>query len=1691
MAQPNIEDQDTVPAPAVAPQATAPISLTPDIEQPNTQISLPPQDASPAHPPAPEVAKKRAEKWDYTFGRSGVMDTAEIYNRIYKGDEPGMRDEVASILDQQKSQQKQQMLLDMSKQKGGLDPTDVRSILDPFNPANRPTVPQTVLEENFGKTFIGSIYEAAHYMKNTALDDAVKDIPEQVTPLIDKGNAVVFKMEYLRTWQDTIEDTVHNQGYLPYLIDQAKSLTQIYPEAKMRGLVPEVGYFAGLGLGSQLKAQADYLLRIRDNEEFRARVDPILSKLQSDNPTLAKQFVDYLVGTSSSQRFLDNTFTAIAPFDIASGLKGGLTLARYISLRNRVNTAVKDVVAAAANPGDLPIRAAAAEGAGNLPEAAVIRVAHKQTKGQTDYFNDMVDKFTSNLRLDLEDIRKNPGSLSREQMTRLEDGYGNAIDSIVQTATTAARVDRTPIPSEMENALRAYNESVLRPQFAGLESSILDFSPPLKEPLTNTRHIEVSLGDTDASLFSNPDTAQHFANISNLTGAKVVQEGLGYKLVVVKPYIETSDMVRNYMIETNVKGEFIGKGASSVSTSKNPILAALSKWRGADDTLAYNDSVQRGIATYTQNLWKEWAKSEQSKIEAIATGYYKADPITGTSYGYWSAKPRALLNKVSLRQREVWNRFTETLDTARKLDDPVTQQRGYFFKSPGELEDHYLRYYGESPTFPEVEAYFAHVKLNESHRMFMEMAEFRNRARIGTEQHQINVLDRSGVSGSSQFAKSGFFDGIRHTTMPHGRDNVLIMGSRLGEEKLYNLQSRALNPQMWEQLDKDVASGRLSAIEAYNPDTYPLKDFSDVAGSERIRYIISDNVESKPLDFNHVVRRGGGHFEYDYDHYIKQAMIVPERAGAVATDKRTKYNDLYTGDQTVMPIDNRAKGRDIARRLDAVRELIHREDWDGAQALAERTLPIKWDQLSSWFKPSRDSKGNIQSPRLSTTEPFYVVPRNKKIYDLDKSLETRYPGTFRDGTREGSAAAQNIVAFNMQRDATDIGTITGGRDSALWKWEPAKLVDPIPTMNRALNRAINSTYMDDYKIFAVEHWLREAGPYLREDEFSIRASPFWNYNQARSKDAFKPGAPQEVVTKLLGNKLKIDQFVGIPNTFDTWVHTLSQHIADTAYEKGGLAEKASLIPLWALSHVHDPVRLLRSFAFNAKLGLFNPVQILVQTQNYATIAGIAGFQHAAGGTFGAFIHGWSNINRTEGFLGKLDEMAVKMGYGKTGDWLEANKILRETGFEHVSGEYAMADNVQHKFIGNDWGNFLNAGQAFFRAGEKASRLGAWYTAYREFREIHPTGAISDTQRAEMLKRADLLNSNMTRASNSALNTGVASLPMQFMTYTQRTAELMFGNRISTTAKLRMAAIYSGLYGIPTAFGLTGIPLYDVWRQEALDNGYVMGHNWFTTTMNEGLPATMMAMITGKGDLEKGNFYNVGPRYGIQGFQQLWSDNVWWKLLGGASVSIFANTIASASPLTLSIISGLRADGERHPFKVEDALDIFKEVSSINTGWQVLTALNTGRWLSKNEGYQGDVTALNALFMGATGLHSQRSDDAYQIANIAKTEAEYQKYTEKMVIKEVRRGLIDSANKNQDQANDYHSRAFWRMEWAGMPLDMRAEVISKAMNGYETQADQVQHNFATSKVPTKKWFNQNVPQTRTEQYRTQLQQDYKK
>jgi len=85
-----------------------------------------------------------------------------------------------------------------------------------------------------------------------------------------------------------------------------------------------------------------------------------------------------------------------------------------------------------------------------------------------------------------------------------------------------------------------------------------------------------------------------------------------------------------------------------------------------------------------------------------------------------------------------------------------------------------------------------------------------------------------------------------------------------------------------------------------------------------------------------------------------------------------------------MPIDNRAKGRDIDQTNDASRVWIRDNTLEDAQALTERTLPIDWDKFHEfiWFI-LREILRAIVSPRLSKMEPFYVVPKNSRFMHIE------------------------------------------------------------------------------------------------------------------------------------------------------------------------------------------------------------------------------------------------------------------------------------------------------------------------------------------------------------------------------------------------------------------------------------------------------------------------------------------------------------------------------------------------------------------------------------------------------------------------------------------------------------------------------------------------------------------------------------
>jgi len=1847
------------------------VTMTPTSEAPDTGVTMTPVTGRPAVILPPNVVDQRTAKVKEAVGEHLQKTTEQIRAEIAAGKEDYLRRDAAIKMDEGRYNQKINMAIDLANRKGA--PLTAEEFQRVTNPFEAPTNPDTVVEKNYGVRFL----EPLKTETPNPIVEANKDIPEVVNESFLKGSELTARMEIAKRLKEDQQTRISKQSLVGVAADALKQMWQPYTETQMRGLYSEVGSLAGIDIGSHLQETADRVFAIPDIEVYAKTAKGITDHLAKGNPQLAEQFAEYLEGKSSANRTLDGIFTYMLPLDVAAVGKFGLNVARRISLANRTNKAVKDYVKLADKVGvDASARAEAAGDVGKAAEIKSSDIILRDINAQGDPIKIATDDvlFTS-LNQDKDKLLEDVGNLKREQVVRIQDSYIAAGMALLDKIITAARVNRIPMAMATENAVRVVKESI-KDSYAGIKNAILDVSNPLYEAKSNTFWHEVTFGNYDGKLFSNPDTAKSFATLHGIdaqivegTGritpkeieklqiakgkidyniadweqtlqrrrnmandpkltpserlsagendilrdsiakakqksieldlrlkgkgsyeratqlegeiaqmrivnknlrkalqtearedvkshmqasvdfgkeqirlklqeykalqegtASVItahdtieQHGIGFKLVVRRPLNETDKAVRDLMIR-DTSGKLIPEATSTASQTGFKALfnGALGKFRGADDTLALNDSVNRKIATYTQSLFREWAQEEAKYIKDLASGIVREDPVTGEAIPYWKAKPLSYINRFSKPYTDVktgdrltaYSAFSRTLNFARTDIDKVTGEIGSFFKTPGELNDHYLRYYDQSPSFAEHQAYFAFVRMVEGDRILREIAEFRNRARIGAEQFSISARGPDGKQ-----VKSNFFDGVAMNRFPGGDDAMMIMSKKLGEERVVNLGGSEIGPKAIAKYREMVTNGQLKVIRVYAPEHTPLRDFSEVAGNEHVRYILTDQMESKPLEYNHVNRRGGGHFEYDYDHFLKQAKLYHQfESGG------KRYKSVYTGDSTFMPLLNRVMGTDIANKLHEVQRLIRGNDLVEAQRYTEAHLPIEWDDLHGMFKPGRDALGKTTPPKLDLHEPFVVVRKGQTVFDVDKGLEERHGLAFKDGAKSGSDNRQFQVAYNTERDSyglnhfEDIGT----QGNPLYKYAPeGKMIDPITTMNRALNRIVNTVYMDDYKIFAVEHWLREAETHLKADKSEIRSSPFWHFQSSNDRSAFKPGTSLETVSNLLSNRMKIQQFIGIPNAADTAIFRAIEVLTDSSYTAFGptaarsfAAKIATIVPLWTLQHIKDPVTWARSITFHEKLGMFNPAQLLVQAQTFSAILAIAP-SHGVTGTYATWLHQMARMNQSPEFLKYLDNMATKLnvfGFSKwkPGEFSEAQRLLKSTGFDTVAGEYANLDTaMKTDYVGNDFKNVMHAGTWFFREGEKSTRLGAWYTAYREFRELKPIGAVTKDDLGKILNRADTLTINMSRASNAGITGqygGIFSLTTQFLTYQIRMAELFMGNRITPMQKFRLAAFYSALYGAPSAIGLTGLPMANSIREEAIKRGYTPGENFISTAVDVGLPAIFAAWITGKGDLtstdrwKSGTLPNFGARYGSPGLTQfsdaMKSDAPWYKILTGAAGTTLMNQLTAGSNFWTAAASLLEPNNSKkiYPLMGDDLLDVAKEVSTANQLYKLYTAINYGKWVSKNEGYLGNVSVAGAAFYSVTGTQPQEVEDKYIKGSIRRGEVEFQKHVFKEAVEEYGRYLQAAANHDSEQAKKYYKRVDALMEIGGLPMDKRGTVLAVGAKGFETQINEQDFAFATKNVPTsRKDFlgiptpfttQSNIPTTRMEQFTTE-------
>lgn len=1605
-------------------------------------------------PVSSETADMKAAK--VRFGVGGFLGNPthqDLYQSIVQGQESSLRKQAASAIDTGNLQQQHASITSAASL------GNTQAVQDAAKPIP-PTNPDSVFEKGYAASWLASMNVASDAIGSSFLQKAEGEEPDYIKVLGHVGHEALSKAGMtFNAIQDGM-DAYKNQSTGSWLLNEIKGLVPFYEEYKMRGNVPGVGFFAGGLMGEDLDIQAR---RVAEEplEQYQVDFPRIYNKLKDADPAMALKWALAVHGMSTNDVTINDIFSAIQVAPIPGLPEGigaiksmfGFRQAAADALRGMTKDGLKTLEPL--NPNEIipnhralvitnnmpsefalntagkwqanNVKAAALEAGGDIKGAAVEKVAsslEEDMKGPANPVLRAVDGITTNFRADQAAVETNTGNFTRDQVLKIFNSYGNSVDRLIDTVTKTMRTMRVNLQTASRATIKVIQDDFRRSQ-PGLANRIVDVTDPILEPVSNTWHMGMNIVNEDGQLFSSPEKARISANYQDFKGSYEVRpKGSGFYIRAYGSLDENSDPMKDLLVATD-----------NDKSPVNWVNAIAGYFRSPEDTMSKSETTARRLATYPQAVMRDMVSEDLKKINDLSQGLVRYDPA-GSPIPKVKMKFRAWGKSMTARQG--WKEWQRVVAATREIPD-VNGQTGVTFKTVGEWQDFFFRIMKRPSTMQETEAYFAKNRLDLYDHALRNMAVYSNKASLGARTIQLMGL------GKSSLTRSDKFDAVPHKGMPGGDFGIWVADETGSSGRAFSGKSdlSRMGTEALEKLTEDVKQGKAKVFEIWAPEQRPLQNWGTV-GDQRIRYVISRHIETSDLSWDQVPRRGGGHFDYDYNHYVKQAKI-----------RKSGGDAWYEGDTTLMPITIRKMGADIADKMNTFRELLAKGDEAAAKEFSDKNLPMEWAKMRSWFISDEG-----KPTRFDLHEPFMVVPKDQLISKMqDNGLAGRYKN-FRDGTREGSLNSQFQVHYTGERDSEGMFTFKdiGTRNNPVYQMEPAALIDPIVAMNKGLNNIMHSTFMNDYKRYAANHWLEEVKGYMGTDAAkSYRSAPFYYFSNP--KEVFTTSTPIQIKNQFMNNWQKIQQFIGQPSAFDAYLHNIEQDLMDAAYTK--LGPKSANIPIWLIGKTRDPVEFVRKMAFHAYLGLFNPAQFLVQNQTWSNIWAISP-RSAGAGTMGAMLHQWSRHNMSKEILEDLGRKAEGMGY-KPGEWLELREAMGRTGFEFVEGEQAMLDTpMDYKFIKNDMNNFLDLGQTFFREGVKNVRLGAWYTAGKEFRHEHPTGKLTESDIAEILNRADRYHANMSRASSSLLNRGAFSLPFQFLTYQIRLAELMVGKRLGDTpqarwaARARMVGLYSALYGVPMSIGLTGLPLGDYFRSAALENNYVVGDKWYSTMVMEGLPSWGIAAITG-------NSLDIGDRLGAHGFEPL--KQVANFLSGDAS---FQETSGAAFNLALPTMSAFghilwAMSNDQYPLTNEDWIDLAKGITSVRSGWRFYMAAQYGEWLSKNGTLEAtDVSKTKAAFMATLGLQPQEMSDNYLKKQVLHSRAKAQGEMSTEYLKNIADANRALQDNNTDLANKFFTRAAVIMQL--IEPDRKLAVTKQAKFANQAVSERTDYDFYIKKQP---------------------------
>lgn len=485
-----------------------------------------------------------------------------------------------------------------------------------------------------------------------------------------------------------------------------------------------------------------------------------------------------------------------------------------------------------------------------------------------------------------------------------------------------------------------------------------------------------------------------------------------------------------------------------------------------------------------------------------------------------------------------------------------------------------------------------------------------------------------------------------------------------------------------------------------------------------------------------------------------------------------------------------------------------------------------------------------------------------------------------------------------------------------------KHVDPVRSIERDFAKGVNYIAEREYSLKAMEGFIKGA----KDNNLIL------NWNDIKNKPLVQQIKEANLARSPSGDKFETERRVILNRLSETnefaqrWNDRMTR-IGEYIFDKRGIdvIDRMSIRPDVAL----------RSFAFDLKLGLFNPDQYIVQASSALNIMAISPMNglKAAASYFPfriAMINTHPDVlktlyKRSSFFIGMTEKEFLE-----SVDYMQrSGRFIVNQNIQELNGTYDVTRGMIQKV--------REAGRIPFNEGDRVARLMATNVAYREFRKAYPVLDVSTDVGFRIMddfitQRADALTMNMTRASAAWWQQGFMSLPTQWLGYQAKLVENIFFGRNLTGAERGRLALSQVIL-----FGGAGVPL-GTWAVNA-----------FVDESSQGIDKDAYTLLRyGVLDYTLSNLINedtamsgrLGTGEGMyQFFNNIMNQN-FLETLGGPATGIAIDTVSSAITLVGSLFNS------NISITQYDLTKVLRNISSMDKVAKAYYLMQTGEFIDK-------------------------------------------------------------------------------------------------------------------------------------------------